>query len=185
MPGLIGWVIIAVIAILVIWVVATYNSLIKQRNDCEESFSTMDVFLKKRFDLIPNLVETVKGYAKHESTTFENVVKARNMAMSASTADAKISADNALTGTLKSLFALAESYPDLKANQNFIDLQNQLKRIEDEIANSRRYYNAVVKSFNVLTESFPSGIIAGIFNFSKKPLYIINEEQRENVHVQF
>jgi LemA protein len=180
-----GWIIIAVLAVIVIWAIATYNALIKLRNDSEEAFSTMDVFLKKRFDLIPNLVETVKGYAKHEASTLENVIKARNMGIQASSTEEKINADNMLTGTLKSLFALAEAYPDLKANSNFIDLQNQLKKVEDEIAGSRRYYNAIVNTYNIKTEVFPSSIIAALSHFVKKPLYIINEEQRENVKVQF
>ncbi|MDR3551900.1 MAG: LemA family protein [Clostridia bacterium] len=183
--GTAGWVIIALVVIIILWAIAAYNSLIKLRNDSEEAFSTMDVFLRKRFDLIPNLVETVKGYAKHESTTLENVIKARNTAVQAGSAEEKINADNALTGTLKTLFAVAEAYPDLKANANFIDLQNQLKNIETEIANSRRYYNAVAKSFNIKTEVFPSTIIASLFHFEKKPLYVIDEEQRENVKVQF
>lgn len=181
-----GWIIIiGILVVIVLWAIATYNSLIKMRNDSEEAFSTMDVFLKKRFDLIPNLVETVKGYAKHESTTLENVIKARNTGMQATTAEEKINADNMLTGTLKTLFALSEAYPELKANTNFIDLQNQLKKIEDEIASSRRYYNAVVKNYNIKIEVFPSSIIASLSHFEKKPLYIINEEQRENVKVQF
>ena len=180
-----GWVILAVVVIIIFWAIAAYNKFIKMRNDTEEAFSSMDVYLKKRFDLIPNLVETVKGYAKHESSTLENVIKARNSAMQAGNAEDKIQADNMLTGALKSLFALSESYPDLKANANFIDLQNQLKKIEDEIAGSRRYYNAVVKAYNVIVESFPSSIIASVFHFTRKPLYIIDEEQRENVKVQF
>lgn len=180
-----GWVVLGILVILVFWAIGSYNGFIKLRNDAEEAFSTMDVFLKKRFDLIPNLVETVKGYAKHESATLENVIKARNAVMQAGSAEEKIQADNMLTGTLKTLFAVAEAYPDLKANTNFMDLQSQLKKIEDEIAGSRRFYNAVVKTYNTKIEVFPSSIVASLFRFAKKPLYIINEEQRENVKVQF
>ena len=182
----IGWIIFAaVILIIVLWFVSKYNTFIKLKNNSEEAFSTMDVYLKKRYDLIPNLVETVKGYAKHESATLENVIKARNMAVSASTAEDRINADNMLTGTLKSLFAVTEAYPELKANINFLDLQAELKKIEEDIANSRKYYNAVVKTYNIETEVFPSAIVASIFHFSKKPMYEIDEGQRENVKVQF
>lgn len=180
-----GWILLALLVLILLWAVAAYNSLIRLRNDADEAYSTMDVFLKKRYDLIPNLVETVKGYAKHESATLENVIKARNMGASAGTAAEKFEAENALTGTLRSLFAVAEAYPDLKANANFIDLQNQLKKVEEDIANSRRYYNAVVKSYNIKTEVFPSSIVASAFHFTRKELFEISGEQRENVKVQF
>lgn len=179
-------VIAIIVAILVIWFIASYNGFVKLKNRIEEAFSTMDVYLKKRYDLIPNLVETVKGYAKHEAGTLEKVVQARNMAAGASTMEDKIKGENMLQGTLRSLFAIAESYPDLKANTNFLDLQGQLQRIEDEIANSRKYYNAVVKEFNTKVEMFPSNFIAGIFHFTRKPLFEIQEEtERQNVKVQF
>ncbi len=179
------WILIALPIIIILWVVISYNSLIKLRNDSEEAFSTIDVFLKKRFDLIPNLVETVKGYAKHEKTTLENITNARAIGIKASSAEEKISADNMLTGALKSLFALSEAYPDLKANSNFKELQQQLEKVEEDIANSRRYFNAVVKSYNIKTEVFPSSLIASLFHFTRKPLYIIGEEQRDNVKIQF
>jgi LemA protein len=179
-------IIIAVIAVGAIWVISAYNGFIRMRNSVEEAFSTMDVYLKKRYDLIPNLVETVKGYASHEKTTLENVVKARNMAADARTIEDKVKGENMLQGTLRSLFAIAEAYPDLKANQNFLDLQSQLQKIEDDIANSRKYYNAVVKEYNVKTESFPSNIIAGIFNFTRKTMFEVNDAaEREAVRVQF
>ncbi len=179
-------VILAVIAIGAIWVISAYNGFIRLRNMVEEAFATMDVYLKKRYDLIPNLVETVKGYASHDKTTLENVVKARNMAADAKTIEGKIQGENMLQNTLRSLFAIAEAYPDLKANQNFMDLQSQLQRIEDEIANSRKYYNAIVKEFNTKTESFPSNIIAGIFNFTRKTMFEVNDEaERETVTGQF
>jgi len=182
---IVGIVIAAIIVIILIWAIAVYNGLIKMRNMIEEAFATMDVYLKKRYDLIPNLVETVKGYAKHEKETLEKVISARNMAAGAKTVEDKINAENALTGTLRTLFAVAESYPDLKANVNFLDLQQQLSGIEGEIASSRKYYNAVVKEYNIKRETFPSSIIAGMYRFEKKPMFEASEEDRQNVKVQF
>lgn len=177
--------IIAVVVIAVI-VIGMYNSFIKLKNNCEEAFSTMDVYLKKRYDLIPNLVETVKGYAAHEKETLESVIAARNMAQSAGTMEEKLEGENMLAGSLKSLFAVAESYPDLKANTNFMDLQGQLKAVEEDIANSRKYYNAVIKQFNTKCEMFPSNIIASIFKFEKKPMFEVDApEERQNVKVSF
>ena len=179
-------IIAAVVLIIAIWLISGYNSFIRLRNKSEEAFSAMDVSLKKRYDLIPNLVETVKGYATHERETLEAVIAARNMAVGAKTAEARIESDTALTSTLKSLFAVAESYPELKANQNFMDLQNQLSRIEEEIAGARRYYNGVVNKYNTATEMFPGSLIAGMFNFARKPLYEVNSEaERESVKVSF
>lgn len=175
-----------IILLLIVWLVTAYNGFIRLRNKSEEAFSAMDVSLKKRYDLIPNFVETVKGYAKHESQTLDAVIKARNQAMSSSSLEQKIANDNALSGTLKSLFALTESYPDLKANQNFLSLQDQLARVEEEIAGSRRYYNGVVNKYNTKTEMFPGNILAGLFGFQRKPLYEVNSEsERENVKVSF
>ena len=179
-------IVLALIVIGILWVISAYNGFVRLRNMVEEAFSTMDVYLKKRYDLIPNLVETVKGYAAHESGTLEKVVQARNMAAGAKTIEDKIQGENMLQGTLKSLFAIAEAYPDLKANANFLDLQAQLQKIEDDIANSRKYYNAVVKEFNIKTESFPSNFIAGMFDFTRKSMFEVNEEaERESVKVQF
>lgn len=181
-----GIIIIVVIAVLVIWLVSSYNGFVKLRNKTEEAFSAMDVSLKKRYDLIPNFVETVKGYASHEKETLQRVIEARNMAMTASTPEEKIASDNVLTGTLRSLFAVSENYPDLKANANFLELQNQLSRIEEEIAGSRRYYNGVVNKFNTRIELFPGNILAGIFGFKRRPLYEVSDEkERENVKVSF
>ncbi len=172
--------------LLIIWLIAAYNGFVKLRNSIEEAFSTMDVYLKKRYDLIPNLVETVKGYATHEKETLSNVIAARNMAASATTLEGRAQGENALQGTLKSLFAVAESYPDLKANANFMQLQGELRQIEDEIANSRKFYNAVVKTYNTKTQVFPSVIIAKLFSFGKKPLFEVGTEtEREAVKVQF
>lgn len=181
------WIIIGIIAVLlIIWFVASYNGFITLKNKVEEAFSTMDVYLKKRYDLVPNLVETVKGYAAHESKTLGDVVAARAGAMGAKTIDDKIANENIFRETLKTLFAVAENYPDLKANQNFLDLQSQLQRLEDEIASSRKYYNAVVKEYNTKTEKFPSNIIAGIFRFERKPMFEVSDaNQRENVQVKF
>ncbi|MDD5927450.1 MAG: LemA family protein [Firmicutes bacterium] len=179
-------IIIAVVVILLVVAIGMYNSFIKLRNSCEEAFSTMDVYMKKRFDLIPNLVETVKGYAAHEKETLQNVIAARNNLQNASTTEEKLAGENALQGTLKSLFAVAEAYPDLKANTNFLDLQDQLKMIEEDIANSRKYYNAVVKQFNTKCEMFPSNIIASIFHFEKQPMFEVETaEERKNVEVKF
>lgn len=179
-------IVLAIVVLLVLWLVSSYNGFVRLRNKSEEAFSAMDVSLKKRYDLIPNFVETVKGYVKHEQDTLQAVINARNMAMNANSPEQKIANDNALSGTLKSLFALTESYPDLKANQNFLSLQNQLSRIEEEIAGSRRYYNGVVNKYNTKTEMFPGNILASLFGFKRKPLYEVNSDaERENVKVSF
>ncbi len=168
-----------------LFLVVNYNGFIKLRNTVEEAFSTMDVYLKKRYDLIPNLIETVKGYTKHESETFQLVIEARNKAMNAQSIEERQNSENALTGTLKSLFALSEGYPELKADRQFLDLQNQLQKVEEDIAQSRKYYNAVVKSMNTKVESFPSNLIAAIFGFKKSEFFTIQEVERENVRVSF
>lgn len=174
------------VVILVIWLISSYNRFISSKNKVEEAFSTMDVYLKKRYDLIPNLVETIKGYTKHESETLEKVVSARNMAVNAQGLDAKISSEHNFQSMLGPLYAIGEAYPDLKADTQYHQLMTDLKEIEGEIANSRKYYNAVTMSYNNLTEMFPSNILANIFHFTRKPLYEIDEQvQRENVKVQF
>jgi len=184
---MIALVIVLVIVILAAaWLIGSYNGFIRLRNKIEEAFSAMDVSLKKRYDLIPNYVETVKGYARHESETLNRVIEARNRALHASTPEERIEQDSALAGSMRSLFALSESYPELKSNTNFIDLQNQLARIEEEIAGSRRYYNAVVNQFNTKTETFPGNVLAGIFGFQRKPLYEVRDEaERENIRISF
>ena len=175
-----------VVVLILFWFIGVYNTFVKLKNSIEEAFSTMDVYLKKRYDLIPNLVNTVKGYAKHESETFEKVIQARNSAMNAGNVEERLENENAISGALKSIFALAESYPELKANTNFLDLQNQLQRTEDEIANSRKYYNAVVKEYNTKRETIPSSIVASMFHFEKRPLFEVSEAaERENVTVEF
>lgn len=179
--------VVAFLAIVItIWIISARNNLVRLRNNVEESFSTMDVCLKKRFDLIPNLVETVKGYAKHEKETLDAVISARSRISVAGSAEDRAKAEGELTTTLRSLMALTENYPDLKANANFTDLQNQLKTLEGEISNSRRYYNACVKTYNVKTEVFPSNLIAKWFKFERKPLFEVDSpEERKNVKVQF
>ena len=179
-------VLLGIVGVVILWAVGTYNGLVSLRNRVEEAFSTMDVYLVKRYDLIPNLVETVKGYAKHESETLENVIAARNSAMSANTVEGKIEGEAQLAGTLSKLFALAEAYPDLKANTNFMDLQGQLQTMEGEIANARKYYNGVVKQYNTKCETIPSNFIANFGGFEKAPLFVVSDEvQRDNVKVQF
>lgn len=184
------WIILGVIAFIALailaWYITTYNQFMRLKNNIDESRSTIDVCLKKRFDLIPNYVETVKGYAKHEKETFTAVVNARNSVAAAPTPEAKMAAENQLTGALRQLFALAEAYPELKANTNFQELQNQLKATEDENANARKYYNATVKQWNNLVVMWPSNIIARKKGFEKEKMYEIeNPEERKNVKVEF
>lgn len=180
------WIILGGIVLLLLFVVSIYNSLIRLKNKVDEAWSDIETQLKRRYDLIPNIIETVKGYAKHEKSTLEEVTKARNMAMNAGTIEGKIQAENALAGTLKSLFALAENYPDLKANQSFIELQNTLREVEEHIQLSRRYYNATVRDFNTKIEVFPNNMIAGMLKFEKRKFFEIeNVEERQNVKVDF
>ena len=179
-------IVIVVIVVLILVFIGMYNSLVKLRNAVEEAYSTMDVYMKKRFDLIPNLVETVKGYASHEKETLERVVEARNFARSAGTPEAMMQGESQLAGALKSLFAIAEGYPELRANENFLDLQRQLKVSEEDIANARKYYNGTVRMYNTKTEVFPNSIVASMFRFGRKPLYeVADAAERENVKVQF
>lgn len=179
-------IVLAAIAAVAFALIGIYNGLVTLKNKVDEGWADIDTQLKRRYDLIPNMVETVKGYAKHEKGTFEAVTKARNMAMSATNPEEKAQAENMLSGTLKSLFALAENYPELKANQNFLDLQNTLKEIEEHIQLSRRYYNATVRDFNTKVEIFPNNVIAPMFGFTKRQYFEIErEEERENVKVSF
>ncbi len=179
-------IIVGALVLVAVFVIGLYNSLIRLKNKTEEAWSDIDVQLKRRYDLIPNLVSTVKGYAKHESTTFEQVTKSRSEAMQSKSPADKAEAENMLTETLKSLFAVAESYPDLKANQNFIDLQNQLSQLEEAIQNSRRYYNGNVRDFNIKIESFPNNVMASSLGFKKFDYFEVAEsKERENVKVEF
>lgn len=180
------WIIIGVVVLLILIFVACYNKLVRAKNKVEEAFSTMDVYLKKRFDLIPNLVETVKGYAKHESETLEKVIAARNAAGNANNLEERMKNEAALSGGLRSIFALAEGYPELKANENFLDLQGQLQKVEEDIANSRKYYNATVRIFNDLVMTIPTNLIASMFHFEKEYMFEVSDEaERENVKVSF
>jgi LemA protein len=182
------WVIIIALVLIGLWLMTMYNSLIRVRNRVREAWSDIDVQLKRRYDLVPNLIETVKGYARHEQETFEQVVKARTDAMNAPSSDLakKTEAENALSSTLKSIFALAENYPDLKANQNFLELQRELTDTEDKIMASRRFYNSNVRSFNTKVEVFPTNILAQKLGFKKKSFFELTEEAtREPVKVQF
>ena len=180
------WTLLILVALVLVWYVTTYNSFVSLNVKCEEAYSTMDIYLKKRYDLIPNLVETVKGYAKHESETLESVVAARGAAVSAKTPEAKAAAEGTLNNALSRLMVISESYPELKANANFVDLQKQLQQMESEIANSRKYYNGVVKTYNIKCQSIPSNLVASIAHFTVKPLFeITNEVERANVKVQF
>lgn len=180
------WIILGIVVVIVLWAILTYNGFISLRNRVEEAFSTMDVYLKKRYDLIPNLVETVKGYAKHEKETLENVISARNTAVNAHSVDEQIAAEKQLAQSLLNLNAVAEQYPDLKANQNFMTMQADLKEMEGEIANARKFYNALVRQFNTKCESIPSNIIAGICHFEKQTLFEVEApEERQNVKVSF
>lgn len=182
----IGGGILFLIIVFLIWLIAVYNSFIKSRNDVDESFSTMDVYLNKRYDLIPNLVETCKGYAKHESETLENVMRARNLAMKSNGDKERFSNENALTGTLRRLYKVTENYPNLKADSHFMQLMKELSTIENEILNARKYYNACVKDYNVKREVFPKNLIAKMFNFAKRELFEIEDaEMRKNVKVKF
>jgi len=179
-------IVLAVILVLGGLIVGVYNGLIQLKNKVDEGWADIETQLKRRYDLIPNMVETVKGYAKHESKTLEAVTQARNMAMNAKTPDERIQAENALSGTLKTLFAVAENYPDLKANQNFMDLQATLKEVEEKLQLSRRYYNATVRDFNTKLEVFPNNVIAGMFKFTRRSFFEIeNPEERQNVKVSF
>lgn len=180
-------VIIGIFVSVIFFGTAIYNKLIRLRNTVKSSWSDIDVQLKKRYDLVPNLVETVKGYASHEKYVFEKVTEARSMAMRASSPAEKAKAENMLRDTLKSLFAVAEAYPELKANANFMQLQSQLKELEDNIEYARRYYNAVVRDFNILIESFPSNIVASQFRFKQEEFFELEapEVERKPVKVSF
>jgi LemA protein len=181
------WIILAVVVLIVLWLVLAYNGLVTSRNRTQEAFSDIDVQLKRRYDLIPNLVSTVQGYAAHEKTVFEDVTKARTSAMQATGNDAKAAAENQLSGTLKSLFAVAENYPDLKANQNFLSLQNELTDTEDKIQAARRFYNGMVRDFNTKTQVFPTNIFANMMGFTKMDFFgnDLTDAEKQPVAVKF
>lgn len=170
------WVILGIAFLVILFVIAVYNGLVKLRVRCEEAWSDIDIQLKRRHNLIPNLVNTVKGYAGHEKGVLENVTKARTQAMGAGTMQDKAKAENMLSQTLKSLFAVAENYPDLKANQNFLELQRELTDTEDKISYSRRFYNTNVRDLNIKVQTFPSNLIANMFGFTKKDMFELVDE---------
>jgi Uncharacterized conserved protein len=174
-----------ILILLIGYIISTYNRLVSNKNSLDESFSTMDVYLKKRWDLIPNLVETVKGYAKHEKDLFKEVTELRSKSYQDLSIDEKNEINKRLTTTLNKLIAVAENYPELKANENFLDLSHELKNTEQDIANARKYYNANVKVYNNQVMIFPSNIIAKIFKFEKASMFEIEETERQNVKVEF
>jgi LemA protein len=180
-----GIIIAGVIVAVVIWVIAAFNGLVVLKNRAKEAWADIDVQLKRRYDLIPNLVETVKGYAAHEKELFEKVTQARAAAMNAQGMQAKGEAENMLAGTLKSLFAVSENYPDLKASQNFLELQRELTDTEDKVQAARRFYNTNVRDLNIKVESFPANMIANLFGFTKMELFQAAAGEREAVKVQF
>ena len=180
--------ILIILGILVLWAVFIYNGFVALRNRAEEAWADIEVQLKRRYDLIPNLINTVKGYATHESSVFENVTKARNTAMGAQGPTGEhAKAENMLTGALKSIFALAEAYPDLKANVNFLELQRELSDTENKIQAARRFYNTNVRDLNIKIQSFPANILATIFNFSEKEFFDLadNDVSQNPVEVKF
>ncbi len=182
----IGWIIIGAITLIIFWLIVVYNGLIRLKNRTDEAWSDIDVQLKRRYDLIPNLVETVKGYAKHERELLENVTKARTNAIGAQAPSKKAEAENALSGALKSLFAVAENYPDLKANQNFLELQRELSDTENKIQAARRFYNGNVRDLNIKIQTFPNNMVAGMLGFGKRDFFETEEEkEREPVKVSF
>ena len=182
------YIVLGIIAVIVLWAIFSFNGFVSRINRTKEAWADIDVQLKRRYDLIPNLVAAVKGYAAHESAAFQNVTEARSRAMQAGTPNEKAQAENALTGTLKSLFAVAEAYPDLKANQNFLQLQQELGDTEDKIQAARRFYNGNVQELNTAVQSFPSNVIAGMFGFKLMDLFQLTDSEsaaREPVQVSF
>ena len=182
------WIVLGIIALLIFWIVGTYNGMVKAKIKIDNAWSDITVFLKKRFDLIPNLVSTVKGYAAHESQTLEKVVQARNAAVTVPPGDvaAMSAANQQLGGALRGLLAIAESYPDLKANAQFLELQTALQNIEGDLSNSRRYYNATVRDFNTSIQQFPGVLIANASGFKAREFFELeNKEEAKNVEVKF
>ncbi len=185
------WIFLAIIAVIVLWLIMAYNGLVRRRMQVKEAWSDIDVQLKRRYDLIPNLIETVKGYASHEKETLDRVIQARNSAMQVhdkkgATPEEMAQSENMLTGALKSIFALSEAYPDLKANTNFLKLQDELSDTENKIQAARRFYNGNVRDYNTAIQTFPTNTMAGMFAFHEEKFFEIEEpKQRENVKVKF
>ena len=179
------WIVSLIIAAAMIWLVTTYNGLVRLRNMKDEGWSGIDVQLRRRSDLVPNLVETVKGYAAHEKDTLQNITNARAAAVSAKDEAKRLSAENDLSGALRTLFAVAENYPDLKANANFLDLQKQLSAIEDDIQMARRYYNGTVRNLNMAIQRFPAVLVARRLGFTEAPFFETDDEKRHNPQIKF
>ena len=178
-------IIVGIVVLLVLWFIAIANKLAKKKMKAEQAFADVDVYLTQRYDLIPNLVSTVKGYSKHEKETFEAVVKARNAAVNAGNMNEKIDADNVVTEAIGKLFALAEAYPELKANENFVKLQDSLESVEKDLVGARRYFNAAAQEYNFATKVIPDTIVAGILGYKPISMFTASEEQRQNVKVDF
>jgi LemA protein len=174
-----GWVVLGVVVALILWVITIYNRLVAMRQRVNQAFADVDVQLRQRHDLIPNLVETVKGYASHERATLEAVVQARNVAIAAPGIDQKVQAENMLTGALRQLFALAESYPDLKANTNFLQLQHDLGDVENKLAAARRFFNNAVQEYNTGIQQFPAALFAGTFGFHSQTFFDLGEQRAQ------
>lgn len=179
-------VVLAIVVLLIVFCVSCYNKLIKQKILVDEAFATMDVYLKKRFDLIPNLVETVKGYARHEEETLTKMVNLRSGNYSSMTPEQKMENSAEISRQIPKIMALAEAYPDLKSNQNFMELSAQLERMEEDIANARKYYNGAVRNYNVTVQTIPTNFFAGMLHYEIKPMYEVeNDQERENIQVKF
>ena len=176
--------VIAIVIIILIYIFTTYNSLVKLSNQVKEAFSTMDVYLKKRWDLIPNIVEVVKGYAKYEKETLKEIVELRNIVYNKMSNSEKVETNAKLSNELIKLMAIAEDYPELKANENFMDLSSQLSKVEEDIANSRKYYNGAVRIYNNKVQMFPSNIIASMFRYKEQKMFEIDINEKENVKVE-
>lgn len=176
---------LVIVVLLLVWIIAVYNNLVSLKMRVKNAWAQIDTQLKRRFDLIPNLVETVKGYAAHEQGTLEKVIAARNTYTSANTVEEKAKANNELTSTLKNIFALGEAYPELKANENFLALQTELAGTEDKVAYSRQFYNDTVQMYNTAIMKFPNNLVAGMFGHKEEPFFTIDEAEKEPVKVQF
>jgi len=174
-----GWVVLGIVVVIVIWAISVYNSLVAMRQRTNQAFADIDVQLKQRHDLIPNLVETVRGYAAHERGTLDAVIQARNAAMAAPGVEQKVAAENVLTGALRQMFALAEAYPDLKASQNFQQLQAELSDVENKLAASRRFFNSAVQEYNTGIQQFPAALFASIFGFSQRPFFDLGGDRAQ------
>ena len=177
------WLVIIILIIVVVFIFITYNSLVKLNNRVEEAFSTMDVYLKKRWDLIPNIVEVVKGYATHEKDTLEEIISLRNNSYDKLDINGKVNINNKLSSSVNRLMVIVEKYPDLKASDNFIDLSKQLVKVEEDIANARKYYNGTVRIYNNKVEMFPSNLVAKILGYKEKNMFEVSADERENVNI--